>query len=1200
MWRSLAACSLIITSTLAAAKPAEDNFFWADAAERAPQPGFTVEQAARDHLSAHAELYRTTPARLASAVITGVHDLHDGTAVIVTFQQRIEGVRVFLDEVKVIMNRDRGLIAISGALTPDTRPLGPFALRPETALASAFQHLAGKSVPQAAISSRRLGEGGYTQWDLEGARSVRTRPVYFSRPTGLVPAFYGELEFERGWFSFVVSAMDGAVLFVKNLTVAHSFSVWADPVTLVPFPGPQGPTALPHPTGSPNGFIPSPVPQQLVTLEHAGLSTGDPWLSAGANDTRGNNVEAYADLGWPSGYNASTDLLGTTTSPGNFNWIYDFRVVPWATPTQERAAAVQLFYVTNFLHDWFYDDGFDEAAGNGQRQNFSRGGLGYDPLLAEAQDFSGRYNADMSTPSDGQSPRMQMYLFAGQFSAFPSRDGSIDNGIVAHEWGHFISNRLIGDGNGISSQQSYGMGEGWADFTAALMLTEATDATAPGSANWDGAWSLAGWAAEGMVGNAYYYGVRRYPLSTNFARNPLTFRHIGDSVVLPISPPAGGFGGYNSEVHNTGEVWAVMLWECYVELLRDPRFTFDQARGRMKRYLVAAYKATPLAPTFTEARDGLLAVVVANDPADFVHFWDAFARRGLGRGAVSPDRFDVDNSPLVESFSVGNEAQFVRVALDDSGQSCDGDGQLDRDEQGVLTVAIRNIGATPLSGTRLTVSSTTAGVLFPSGGSFAVPTMASFAVATLTIPVVLEGVVGQQTGAFALSLGGPALGPNPTTRTEAFLMNVDVASASSRTDTVEPPLTRWTSLADPALDTGSGFRRTKVTPTQHFWFGPSPAATADSWLLSPSLQVGSGPLRVTFNHRYDFELSGMELRDGAVLELSTDDGMTWVDVGDSTVPGYGGTISNWQNQSTNPLRGRRAFTGRSVRYPAFTAETVDLGTTYSNRAVRLRFRIGGDSGSSSQARGWELDDLQFTGITNTPFDSLVSDANTCSNRIPVGMVGPDVEVPEGVRVTLIGSGSDPDGQLVTLSWSQVSGPLGVLNGIAFTTPEVTTDTELTLELTVSDGIAVSAPVVQRMLVKNVNRAPTASSPLSAEGNPGDELTLKGTGADSDGDPLTFEWTQLSGPSVVLEGAHTASVKLVLPDDSLRLQLVVRDASEASRPAVTSILVHARSVEEPMVKKPPGCGCSSGEGGFIGWCLLALLRRGSPIRWRRAA
>ena len=54
--------------------------------------------------------------------------------------------------------------------------------------------------------------------------------------------------------------------------------------------------------------------------------------------------------------------------------------------------------------------------GVGQALNFGRGGLANDVMLTEAQDYSGRNNANMSTPSDGASPRMQMYLFDGEDS----------------------------------------------------------------------------------------------------------------------------------------------------------------------------------------------------------------------------------------------------------------------------------------------------------------------------------------------------------------------------------------------------------------------------------------------------------------------------------------------------------------------------------------------------------------------------------------------------------------------------------------------------------------------------------------------------------------------------------------------------------------------------------------------------------------
>src|SRR3546814_10292078 len=79
---------------------------------------------------------------------------------------------------------------------------------------------------------------------------------------------------------------------------------------------------------------------------------------------------------------------------------------------------------------------------------------------------------------------------------------------------------------------------------------------------------------------------------------------------------------------------------CSSDLLNDPRYTFDEAQYLMQSYLVAGYKLTPPSPTFLDARDALLAAVRANDEQDFQSFVTAFAKRGMGAGAIAPDRFD--------------------------------------------------------------------------------------------------------------------------------------------------------------------------------------------------------------------------------------------------------------------------------------------------------------------------------------------------------------------------------------------------------------------------------------------------------------------------------------------------------------------------------------------------------------------------------
>ena len=67
---------------------------------------------------------------------------------------------------------------------------------------------------------------------------------------------------------------------------------------------------------------------------------------------------------------------------------------------------------------------------------------------------------------------MQMYIFTG-FS--PRRDGDLDAEVVLHEYTHGLSNRRVGGGVGISALQPEGMGEGWSDFYAMTLLSEAGD-----------------------------------------------------------------------------------------------------------------------------------------------------------------------------------------------------------------------------------------------------------------------------------------------------------------------------------------------------------------------------------------------------------------------------------------------------------------------------------------------------------------------------------------------------------------------------------------------------------------------------------------------------------------------------------------------------------------------------------------------------
>lgn len=221
----------------------------------------------------------------------------------------------------------------------------------------------------------------------------------------------------------------------------------------------------------------------------------------------------------------------------------------------------------------------------------------------------------------------------------PDIDGTLDNQIVAHEFFHYVHHRLTDS----SSQQTGGMSEGWGDIDALILSVRPDDVLTPGNDKWQGVY-----AAAGYVINNFYYGIRRAPYSTDFSKNAYTFKHISDGTATPD----GSDGASNSEVHNAGEIWANMVWECYAGLLNY--YPFAEAQQRIKDIIIGGLKGTPTDATYTEARDALLAAAKGNENGEAVDYLicgNAFAKRGAGPAAVSPPRDSTDLVGVTEDFT---------------------------------------------------------------------------------------------------------------------------------------------------------------------------------------------------------------------------------------------------------------------------------------------------------------------------------------------------------------------------------------------------------------------------------------------------------------------------------------------------------------------------------------------------------------------
>ncbi|HEX8537874.1 MAG TPA: M36 family metallopeptidase, partial [Cystobacter sp.] len=376
------------------------TFVWANAKQaealspRTQLARMKPEQAAGEQLGEYLSLYGHKSLAEAGASVASVSRDARGVSV-VTFAQQVDGVEVFRQGLKALLNANNEVVALSGNLSPyvsaTTSAARVASLRhqltaPE-AIALAYRDLTGAPLDGSLLTRKSLradDQDPYTHYQLapyarpltEGlVIPARARRVFFPMTTGLEPAYYLELNTARegsadsDYYAYVVSAADGRLLMRNNLTAHADFSyrVWAETTPpYIPLDGPSGGAVTPHPTGRP-GTVSAPpfVAPSLITLSNAPFSRNDPWLADGATQTQGNNVDAYADLVAPDGFGTG-DYRATATAPGVFDRSLDFTLHPYANKEQIQAATTQLFYVNNWLHDWFYDSGFDEAAGNAQ------------------------------------------------------------------------------------------------------------------------------------------------------------------------------------------------------------------------------------------------------------------------------------------------------------------------------------------------------------------------------------------------------------------------------------------------------------------------------------------------------------------------------------------------------------------------------------------------------------------------------------------------------------------------------------------------------------------------------------------------------------------------------------------------------------------------------------------------------------------
>ncbi len=600
-------------------------------------------------------------------------------------RQRWHGIEVWNGDVAVHQAADGSILRINngarrflGKRTNTTDPV----LTPGQALAEVLgRNLPGIPVPSV-LASSDMGRHWTYDGALLGGETAVVQLVWQPMGDSLRLAWNVNHYTPDGshWWNVRVDAVSGDELerndWVSQCAFGENTTSCSDHQALHPEAEGEGMWMAPNdcnvfawPTESPTH---GPRTIQNAPWSDGGIASPYGWHDTNGapgaefTDTRGNNVFAQED--------ADANNTGGFRPNGGVGLDLNFPINFTQQPVNYQSAAItNLFYWNNVLHDMIYQYGFDEPSGNFQQNNYGRGGAQNDRVNADALDGSGTNNANFATPPDGTAPRMQMFVWT---QTNPNRTSDLDNGVIAHEYAHGISNRLVaGPGNVNCLGNAEQMGEGWSDYFALMTTLKAGDlgTTGRGIGTY-----LLGQPVTGL-------GIRPARYSTNFGVNNVTYGATNNTAAI-------------SQPHGIGFVWCTILWEMTWELIDthglDPDL-YNGAGGNniAMQLVVDGMKLTPCNPGFVDARDAiLLADQINNAGANQNLLWAAFARRGLGASAsqgssaVRTDQVQAFDMPMANNVGI---AEIISPTADDL-LACD-DAPIN------VIALVRNFGSQPQS-----------------------------------------------------------------------------------------------------------------------------------------------------------------------------------------------------------------------------------------------------------------------------------------------------------------------------------------------------------------------------------------------------------------------------------------------------------------------------------------------------------------------
>lgn len=497
-------------------------------------------------------------------------------------------------------------------------------------------------------------------------------------------------------------------------------------------------------------------------------------------------------------------------------------------------------------------------------------------------------------------------------------DGDLDNGVIAHEYGHGISNRLTGGptNTGCLGNQEQ-MGEGWSDFMSLITTAKPGDngEMTRGIGNY----------ADGLTVDAG--GIRHYPYTRNMAINPLTYGKIPNESIP----------------HGVGAAWCTMIWDLYWNMSDeygwDPDMYYGTGGNNMAIKLVfEGMKTQPCSPGFVDGRNSILAADQAlYGGVNKCLIWKTFGRRGVGLSASQGS-----------SDAVGDETEAFDIPCE-----C-------RDEVTITKTVTPFINA----GEEIEVTINVSNCKLETRTNVIVTDEladgTAFKAGSANVPAAVSGNI------ITLQLGDINF---EVTKTVTYKLTTSPDKYSTRLwlDKVETLDSdeNWEYDFDINAPTANLFEIQDVyfNSPDFAWLAPSLATESRTTLelAEPWNIVGARPT-LRFYHLYDTEVGV----DAGFIEVKKASDNSFQKVGDKILRnGYTGGVQYGAAFVIPNLQGWSGTTNGN-----FIPTYVDL-SDWAGEDLIFRYRFGTD-GNTGGTTGWAIDDIEFMDLLSYNGEACVT------------------------------------------------------------------------------------------------------------------------------------------------------------------------------------------------------------------------------------